>query len=91
MSQPHEHPITAAPEHPALVVMGCPSLKHCRGQCGSFISTGAEIRALKQVGGGDCNPLLPSTCELRESVVVHGPSDHGDDATCHNLNASPHK
>jgi hypothetical protein len=80
MSQPHEHLITAAPEHLALVVMGCPSPKHCRGQCGSFISTGADIRALKQDRGerqlppvNTCNPLREPSVHARN--IGHGSNE----------------
>jgi hypothetical protein len=71
----HVHPVAAALAPLALGGAGRLPLMRSEGLRGSFVSTGAEIRALKQVGEGASNTLRPDTCELSE-CVVHG-SHHG--------------
>jgi hypothetical protein len=78
MRRPHEHPVAVALAPLALGGAGRLPLMRCEGQRGSFISTGAKVHALGQVGGGDGNPLHPDTCVLSEPslhVDEHGASN----------------
>lgn len=85
-------PAIAAPAHPAQAMVGCVPLMRSGGlRWGMTI--GADVRAhYEQQRGAACQGCPSGTLHvLSESVVVHGPFDHGDDATCHNSNAAPHK
>jgi hypothetical protein len=72
-----EHPAAFAPALDALPAVGRPSNKRSGSLRGDHISTGAEIRALKQEVGEIAVSPVRQSCELlSEPVVVHG-SHHG--------------
>jgi hypothetical protein len=76
----NEHPVAVALAPLALGGAGRLPLMRSEGLRGSFISTGAEIHALKQDRGERQLPPV-NTCELlSEPVVVHGSHHGADDA-----------